>query len=461
MHGGLAAHPTPLLGLVASLVLVQVGAALAPMLLAVIPSARPPCGRRRGPGEVEFVVVTRALPGVMPALREVLERVSRGFPGYTLWVVTDDDSPGLPVLVEWKRGLGFRLVVVPSWYRRGRFKSRAIQYFIDYYVDEGKWYVFLDDDSYPLDDRFLCELDDSVPVYNGVIYPRRGRSLIAWLVDGSRYFHSISRQRLALQLLHKPVYGLHGELLIAKGWVLRRVPMASDSLVEDTLYAARLIRAGIPVGMVSTRVSILSPNSVVDLWRQRARWQLGVLRDMLRGLYPASLAAARGFDVFLWLLAPASPILWTYLAYLIAGSAVHLPAHLMAALVLVAYSAALVNHGLLAMETLGVARGAALAAAGIYPVLLVYYGSPIYALANARSILSRFVIIDKASHQPREAPRAPPAPEAPGIPGGEGQPRPVRAPAVLASPEAPGAGACCSARPPGSAMAEVQWRLLN
>ena len=444
---------TPGLAAALAFIAFQSAMALSPIALALLPRERRCRGPRLGPGEVEFVVVTRALESVLPTLREVIERVRSGFPGYTIWVVTDDDSPGLDELVEWRRSLGFRLVVVPSTYRRGRFKSRAIQYFIDYYVDRGKWYVFLDDDSYPLDDRFLCELDPSIPVYNGVIYPRRGRSLLAWLADGSRFFHSITRQRLALGVLHKPIYGLHGELLIARGEVLKRVPIASDSIVEDTLYAARLIRAGIPAGMVSTRVSILSPNSIRDFWRQRARWQLGVLRDMLRGLYPPSLALARGSDVLIWLLAPLSPAIWVYAGvHLIAHG--HLSVQALGALALLLYASVIIHHGQVAVRELGPLRGLALTLAGLYPLMLAYYGSPIYAVANARSILSRFVIIDKSSHatKPGRPEREAPIPPAP--------PRPAPAPAVPAAGVVDGPAGSPS-RPPGTALAEVQWRLLN
>jgi len=395
--------PSPLLLIALGLVGLQVWSALSTLALSPLARVGGGCrGPRRGPGEVEFVVVTKAVPGVMDALREVLESLSRRFPGYRVWVVTDHDSPCLETLSLWRAELGFSLVVVPRAYGRGRYKSRAIQYFIDYYVDEDKWYVFLDDDSYPLDDGFLCEVSDDVPVYNGHIYPRRGASLLAWLVDGTRYYHSLTRQRLALGILHKPIYGLHGELLIARGWVLKRIPFASDSIVEDTLYAARLIRAGIPVGMVSTRVSILSPNSVVDLWRQRARWQLGVLRDMVRGLYPLPLAVARGADLALWLAAPISPLVW---AYVISGLKAHPHSiRLLAALGLALYASFAASHGLVAAREEGPLRGLAKALLAAPILTLVHYLSPIYAAFNARRILGGFTIIDKSRAPPRLAP---------------------------------------------------------
>jgi egghead protein (zeste-white 4 protein) len=394
---------SPLLALALGVVLMQLAASISALTAALLSSkisrkasGSGGCGRRLSPREIEFVIVTKGTPSVLGVLREVIVRTKRLLPGYTLWVVTDHDSPGLETLRLWRWELGFNLVVVPPEYGRGRYKSRAIQYFINRHVDPRKWYVFLDDDSYPLDDRFLCELRDEVPVYNGYIYPRRGRSILAWVADGSRYYHSLTRQRLALNVFHKPVYGLHGELLIVKGWVLKRIPMASDSLAEDALYAARLIRAGIPVGMVSTRVSILSPHSVRDFWRQRARWNLGALRDMVRGLYPLSMVAGKGVDIILWLIAPLSPLAWAYVA-----SKLHGGAHgftVLTVLGLSLYAAFIASHGIVAIRELGAARGALLVAILLPFVTLAYYASPIYAILKSPELTRRFVLIEKSLH---------------------------------------------------------------
>jgi len=388
---------SPLLALALGIVCMQLAASLSALATALL-SARSPgegaCRRRLSPREVEIVIVTKGTPDVLGVLREVIVRTKRLLAGYTLWVVTDHDSPGLETLRFWQWELDFRLVVVPPNYGRGRYKSRAIQYFIDTRVDPGKWYVFLDDDSYPLDDRFLCELRDEVPVYNGYIYPRRGRSVLAWVADGSRYYHSLTRQRLALKVFRKPIYGLHGELLIVKGWVLKRIPMASDSLAEDALYAARLIRAGIPAGMVSTMVSILSPHNVRDFWRQRARWNLGALRDMIRGLYPPSMIAGKGVDVALWLTAPLSPLAWAYVV-----SKLHGNAHALMALSILGlglYATFIASHGLVAIRELGIVRGVLLLAALLPFVTLAYYVSPIYAILKSPELTRGFVLIEKS-----------------------------------------------------------------
>ncbi len=266
-------------------------------------------GRRVGPEELEFVIVSKASRNVIETLLETLRRVREAFPEYRVWVVVDHGSYGVPLLREFSRETGLELVIVPPWYDKGRFKARAISYFIDNFVDRDKWYVFLDDDSYPLDDRFLYEIRDDIPVYNGILVPRRGKGLLPWLADSVRYYSDVSRTRFALETLRKPIYGLHGELLIVKGWVLREVGFNTDSITEDSWFAARLVERGIPVGQVSTRVSVQSPHTIGDFMAQRARWFLGRLRDFLRLEYPGIMMAAHALELALMLLFPAVHII--------------------------------------------------------------------------------------------------------------------------------------------------------
>lgn len=295
-------------------------------------------------------------------------------------------------------------------------------------MDPDKWYVFLDDDSYPLDDEFLYTLDPSIPVYNGRIYPRRGRSLIAWIADSSRYFHAITRARAALEGLRKPLYGLNGELLIVRGWVLREVGLATDSIVEDSHFAAKLIARGIPAGQVPSRVSILSPNSIVDLWRQRARWNLGVLADIVRMRYPPLLALYRGADALAWLLLPAGPAAWLIVTHWALNTGVHLSLAV-ALLGLAVIGASAVSTVLVPYKEEGLYG--ALRALVLLPVMMItYLLGTVYAILKADEILSTFIVIDKggglgasgARERPAVDPRlnppsAGPASHAPVMPG--------------------------------------------
>ncbi len=376
-----------------------VAATLAPLVLALALYAWSLASRPRGSraggraaGPVEFVIVSRADSRTLQSLLDVVSETRRRYPGRRIWIVVDHDSEGLDVLRGMAGEAGFRLVVVPEGYGRGRHKARAIQYFIDCCVDEDKWYVFLDDDSYPLDPGIEEHLDPEIPVYNGVIVARPGRSLVSWVADSTRYVHSLTRNRAALARLHKPLYGLHGELLVARGSVLRSVEFATDSIVEDTHYAARLMRAGIPVGLVPVRVSILSPNSVLDLWRQRSRWNLGVLRDIARGRYPLLLALHRGADALAWLASPLAPAAWIMLLGHAAASS---PAvfHGLALLGSSLIAASVAGHLVLPAVTGPGALARAILAAPL--AALAQLLSPLYALVAGVVEARRFTVIDK------------------------------------------------------------------
>lgn len=365
--------------------------------LAFVASGRPtprPQDRPRGPDEVEFVVVSKASREVLGALLDTIKRIRRMFPAYRLWVVVDEGSEGLSTISGLAGLHGFRLVVVPRWYDRGKYKARALNYFIENYVKDNKWYVLLDDDSYPLDARFLYELRDEIPVYNGILAPRRGSSLLAWLADAIRYYGDVSRMRFALRTLGKPIYGLHGELLIAKGWVLRRIGFDTDSISEDSWFAAQLIKAGVRVGQVSTRVSILSPHSVRDLMVQRSRWLLGRLRDFLRDEYPGSMAIAYALELGLILMLPVLHILIiikvTY-GIEFAGTLAlieHSLRYLGLPLLVLAYTLYHIMERKDPVTTL-------LALAAIPILTLIEAHSVTYALLNYRKLWGRFVVINK------------------------------------------------------------------
>ena len=383
-------------GIAVLALLLAVGATALSTLAAPLASllARPAHGGRCvRPGRVDFVIVTKASNSVLDVLDETISRVREMFPQHRLWIVTDEGADGIRYLrglEEYSAGL-VRLIVVPSSYDKGRYKARAINYFIENYVEDNVWYVFLDDDSYPLDGRFLCELDPSrALVYQGIIAPRRGRSLLAWLADASRYYHDAFRNRLALGLLGKPVYGLHGELLVVRGSVLKDIGFETDSLAEDTWFAGQLIKRGVRVRQVSSRVSILSPNSIVDMWRQRARWNLGVLRDILKGRYPASLTLARGVDALVWLVSPFMPLVF-YLAVRNPLMEVGLLARALGALLLLA---GIVSNTIYPTTVMGL-RGALLALAALPGVMAAMMLAPLYALPRLHVFLSNFVIIDK------------------------------------------------------------------
>jgi cellulose synthase/poly-beta-1,6-N-acetylglucosamine synthase-like glycosyltransferase len=220
--------------------------------------------------DVKIVVVTVGSEKVLPALREVTKRLRE----LSLDFITVSSNP-LPE--------EFNVLVVPK--EKDGSKFRAIKWFVENYVEEDHWYTFLDDDSYPLDDKFLYEIpyweSKGRLVGNGILVPRPGRSKMAYSLDWIRFFDDWTRFRFQ-HVIGRPVFGLHGELLIANGRILREVWVKmEESITEDFNFAMHLMKRRIKVFQVTTRVSVKSPNSLRDFTIQRKRWG-NVLRDALR-----------------------------------------------------------------------------------------------------------------------------------------------------------------------------------
>lgn len=248
-----------------------------------------PCKSNRRANNVELVVVSKADHKVRNSLLQVIryhvERFGR------IIVVVDEGGPLVGLLRKTK---GVRLVEVPSTYRQDLIgKGRALQFFVDCCVDVHKWYVFIDDDNLILDDSFLYE----IPIYdemgfvvaNGVLIPRPGRSNIAYVMDWIRFVDDILLYRFFTGLLKKPLLGLHGDLLVVKGNVLREIGFNRKSLTEDFEFASELVKKGYRTWQSDTRVSIRSPNSLRDLVLQRGRWFKGIVSGIKRCPLPMKI----------------------------------------------------------------------------------------------------------------------------------------------------------------------------
>jgi cellulose synthase/poly-beta-1,6-N-acetylglucosamine synthase-like glycosyltransferase len=244
-----------------------------------------------------FVIPTVAKPSVMPSLMEVLANLAARFPWAPVHVVVDE--PADEAVVS-EIGRYAHVVKVPRDFPGKPCKGRAVEYFRLMYARPDMWYVILDDDSYPLDDKFLEELptfDSRYAAANGILVPRPGRSKLAYILDHIRLWDDLTFFRLSTGLLGRPIFGMHGELLIIRGDVFAQVPFPTDSLVEDFVYAQELYKRGYKTWQVSTRVSIKSPNSILDFLKQRARWAKGIWRELPRA-HPATVAAVASRKVF-------------------------------------------------------------------------------------------------------------------------------------------------------------------
>jgi cellulose synthase/poly-beta-1,6-N-acetylglucosamine synthase-like glycosyltransferase len=227
--------------------------------------------REKRANNVKCVIVTVGNEKVINSLREVVSQFERLNLDYV--IVSSNPLPFENVIVVPKEEDGS--------------KFRAIKYFVKNFVRDDCWYVFFDDDSYPLDDGFLYDIayfsekDSRYAIGNGILKPRMGKSKLAYALDWIRYFDDLTRFKLAA-LLGKPVYGLHGELLIVRGDVLREIWLnMEESITEDFNFAMHTMKRGYKFFQVKTIVSIKSPNSVKDFIKQRRRWA-NVIFDALR-----------------------------------------------------------------------------------------------------------------------------------------------------------------------------------
>ena len=261
---------------------------------------------------VNFVVVTIACLKVKKSLLESIYHTKEMFPNYPLWIVCDQ---GAELIDELGNIPQVNVVVVPENYRKDLLaKGRAINYFIETYVLDKQWYAFIDDDNLILDDNFLYE----IPYYNRrkcvaanpILIPRPGKSKVTYVMDFVRYFDDLTMFKLFTGLIGRPFKGLHGELLLVKGKILKEVGFARKSTTEDFRFATELVRRKYKTWQTSTKVSILSPNNIKDLQKQRARWFTGILGDLkhcpiLMRIVVTTMMVTWGFGVFgSWLLFP-------------------------------------------------------------------------------------------------------------------------------------------------------------
>jgi egghead protein (zeste-white 4 protein) len=221
------------------------------------------------------VVVTVGTEKVLPALRETAAQLRRLRLRYVVVSSRPLDMPNVLVVPKDQDGT----------------KYKAVRWFALSHARPDTWYIFLDDDSYPLDTKFLQDIAyygaRRYAAGNGVIVPRPGRSALAYALDWIRHFDDLTRFRLALEVLRRPIFGMHGELLIIRGDVLREVwPAMGDTVTEDFRLAMELVRRRYRTFQSRTYVSIKSPNSLRDFIRQRARWA-NALGDVVRYRNPA------------------------------------------------------------------------------------------------------------------------------------------------------------------------------
>lgn len=267
---------------------------------------------------VRLVVPTIGAENVRDSLLDCLDHHRELFPEYERYILTDE---GADLEAELRGYEGYTTVVVPDAFEcEAVAKGRAIQYFIETVVaaDPDHWYGFIDDDNLVRDRRFLSEIPHyearGYGAMNAVLSPRRGDSVVTYVMDHVRLLDDLTVFRAFTGLFGRPYIGFHGELLTARGDVLLDVGFDRHSIVEDFSFAAALIEADVRTWQSGTHVSILSPHSLADLFRQRARWFVGTW-NLLWDASPVTRFAT-GIRLGAWVCAilagPVSAVAWYY-----------------------------------------------------------------------------------------------------------------------------------------------------
>ena len=266
---------------------------------------------------VVLVIVTKASRKVKDSLHHTIDNIQYLAKKYNLdfKIIIDE---GAELQSELESMYKNNLIVVPKDYRPDLVgKGRAINYFVEKFVRDDYWYAFVDDDNLILTDDFLYEIpyyerDDRYVAANPVLVPRRGRSVVTYILDAMRYFMDVSYYRFFTGIKGKPLIGLHGELLVVRGSVLKKIGFGKRSIVEDFYFAGKLVREGYKTWQSRTKVSILSPNSLKDFFTQRGRWFTGILgelKDKSQGI-PWSMRLYSSLMMGMWILSPAGAMIW-------------------------------------------------------------------------------------------------------------------------------------------------------
>lgn len=177
-------------------------------------------------------------------------------------------------------------LLVPAEFqpRHAQYKARALEYFRQQQrFGPHDWVLHLDEES-GLDPHALracldyCRRSSFLYGQGAIFYNNHDfwRHPLLAAADCVRVGDDVAKFHLQLARLHRPVFGLHGSFLLAKGSLEDEITWdLQGSLVEDYAFALECMRRGYGVGEINGIVREQSPKSVMDFLRQRRRWLVG------------------------------------------------------------------------------------------------------------------------------------------------------------------------------------------
>lgn len=236
--------------------------------------------------DVEFEIVSKASKEVEGVLFNCISHHARKFSEYKINVIVDENSELNGRLKEYIRQFkNVELTIVPESFKtKAIAKGRAIHHHASGNIKPNTYYVFIDDDNLIMDDKFLYEIDHysklGYVAANGILYPRLSESKVTFVADFLRYADDLTIFRFLTGMMQQPLNGFHGELMIIKGEILKKIGFDRKTVTEDFAFARELNKYEHKVWQSATITSILSPHSIKDFIRQRNRWHRGISEDV-------------------------------------------------------------------------------------------------------------------------------------------------------------------------------------
>jgi hypothetical protein len=196
-------------------------------------------------------------------------------------------GPRVELCVVTDHALDIPHLLVPADFRtrHARYKARALEYFRQQQrFGPGGWVLHLDEESV-LDAHGLracldyCERSPFLYGQGAIFYNNHEfwRHPVLTAADCIRAADDVAKFHLQLARLHRPIFGLHGSFLLAKGSLEDEITWdLPGSLVEDYAFAVECMGRGYGVGEVHGILREQSPKGIMDFLRQRRRWLVGI-----------------------------------------------------------------------------------------------------------------------------------------------------------------------------------------
>jgi beta-1,4-mannosyltransferase len=214
---------------------------------------------------------------------------------YRIEIVTDLEVES-HFTSQWMDFSRVHFVEVPTHFvtpKEALYKARALHFallsrHIPDYLDEQVFNLHLDEESQVTPEvlagisKFLHSAENRQSVgqgeikYNAFNY---GRNKLITAIDSIRTGDDLGRFRFQLQLLHKPLFGLHGSFLLIPQTIEREFGFdlgGRGSITEDAYFALIASNKGVRFAWVDGFIREQSPFTLKDILKQRKRWISGL-----------------------------------------------------------------------------------------------------------------------------------------------------------------------------------------